>query len=295
MILRMAARLAMLVLLSACDASPKETPAVSEPSDPTPKTPAIDPATPSKGTLLWNLDWYEAEKVLRPETVVVIPLGAASKEHGPHLHLNNDWLMAEYYKERVLQAADVVIAPTLGFHYYPAFVEYPGSTSLSKETSQAIVTEICRGLSVFGPHRFYILNTGVSTLGPLEASAKELAAEGIVMHYTNILTVAGPVEEEIREQPGGTHADEIETSMMLYIAPDTVDMSKAVKDWTPKTKPGFTRVPDGPKHYSKTGIWGDPTLATRAKGERVVEATVKGMLDDIETLRSTALPDPASP
>lgn len=258
-----------------------------------PRAPA--PQTAAKGTLLWDLTWNEAEEVLDADTVVVFPLGAASKEHGPHLKLKNDWLLAEYYKERVLQDAEVVIAPTLGYHYYPAFVEYPGSTTLSEATSRDTVIELCRGLSRFGPRRFYVLNTGVSTLRPLKASAEQLAAEGILMGYTNILEIAEPVERELSEQPGGTHADEIETSMMLYIAPETVDMSKAVRDWAPKTKPGFSRDPNGPGHYSKTGIWGDPTLATRAKGERIVEAMVAGMLSDIEAIRHAPLPDAAAP
>ena len=47
-------------------------------------------------------------------------------------------------------------------------------------------------------------------------------------------------DEQVSEQPGGTHADEIETSMMLYMAPEHVDMSKAVRDFTPKTKPAVT-------------------------------------------------------
>jgi hypothetical protein len=71
----------------------------------------------NKGVLLENLTWQEAEKALKPETVVVIPLGAAAKEHGPHLKLKNDWTMAEYYKRRVLKAADVVIAPTVNYHF----------------------------------------------------------------------------------------------------------------------------------------------------------------------------------
>ncbi|MEA3162360.1 MAG: creatinine amidohydrolase, partial [Verrucomicrobiota bacterium] len=48
-----------------------------------------------KGFLLEELTWQEAEKVLRIDTVVVIPIGAACKEHGPHLKLKNDWLLAE--------------------------------------------------------------------------------------------------------------------------------------------------------------------------------------------------------
>ena len=49
--------------------------------------------------LLENLTWDEAERVLTPDAVVVIPLGAECKEHGRHLPLNNDFLMAEYFKQ----------------------------------------------------------------------------------------------------------------------------------------------------------------------------------------------------
>src|SRR5437762_898086 len=76
------------------------------------------------GTLLEDLTWKEAEPLLTSDTVVVIPLGAASKEHGPHLKLKNDWLIAEYLKRRVLASAKVVVAPTVNYHFYPAFVEY---------------------------------------------------------------------------------------------------------------------------------------------------------------------------
>src|SRR5436190_13148290 len=90
----------------------------------------------TKGVLLAELTWQEAEKRLKPDTVIVIPLGAEAKEHGPHLKLKNDWTMAEYFKQRVLIAANVVIAPTINYHFYPAFVEYPGSTSLRMETAR---------------------------------------------------------------------------------------------------------------------------------------------------------------
>jgi creatinine amidohydrolase len=85
---------------------------------------------PSAGTLLENLTWVEAEKLLTPDAVVVIPLGAESKEHGPHLKLKNDFILARYLRDRVRERARVVIAPIVNYSYYPAFVEYPGSTSL---------------------------------------------------------------------------------------------------------------------------------------------------------------------
>src|SRR4029453_14081485 len=116
----------------------------------------------SKGVLLEDLTWVEAEKVLTPDAVVVIPLGAAAKEHGPHLKLKNDWLIADYLRRRVLESTAVVVAPMVAYNFYPAFVEYPGSTTLSVETATNMIVEICRGLAKFGPRKFYVINTGIS-------------------------------------------------------------------------------------------------------------------------------------
>lgn len=244
----------------------------------------------NRGVELAELSWLEAEEVLTPESVIVLPLGAAAKEHGPHLRLDNDLQMAEYLKRRVLAAADVVVAPTVSYHFYPSFLEYPGSTHLRFETSRDLIVDIVRSLAGYGPRRFYVLNTGVSTLRPLQASADILLEEGILLHFTNILEVAGPAEARVREQVRGTHADEIETSMMLYIAPDRVDMSLAVREDNPNRRGGLTRRVGGPGTYSASGVWGDATLATIEKGRAVVEAAVDGILRDIDALRAAELP-----
>ena len=240
--------------------------------------------------MLADLTWQQAEKILTPDTIVVIPLGAESKEHGPHLRLKNDFVLAQYFTKRVIERSKVVVAPTLNYHFYPAFVEYPGSTSLRLETARDLVVDICRGLARFGPKRFYVLNTGVSTIRALTPAQELLAADGIVMRFTDILKVGEEAEKAVRQQEGGTHADEIETSMMLYMDPSLVDMSKAAKDYHPQGTGGLTRDPKGKGTYSPTGIWGDATLATREKGRRVVEAMVEGMLKEIETLRGTPVP-----
>jgi creatinine amidohydrolase len=237
-----------------------------------------------RGILLENLTWMEAEKVLTPSTLVVIALGAQAKEHGPHLKLNNDWLMAEYLKKRVLDAANVVIAPTITYHHYPAFIHYPGSTNLSAETARDVTVQIVKSLAAYGPRRFYIINTGVSTVIPLQQAQEQLARDSLTMRFTNLGMVLRDVEKEVSKQEGGTHADEIETSMMLYIAPETVDMAKAVKDYRPNGGRPLVRDSTMKGTYSPTGTWGDPTLATRAKGERVTEALVAGILREIEQL-----------
>ena len=255
-------------------------------------TNSASPQSPlaSSAVLLETLSWDEAERVLTPEAVVVIALGAESKEHGRHLQLNNDFLMAEYLKKRVLASAsqNTIVAPTINYSFYPAFLEYPGSTSLNMDTARAMITDIVHSLAHYGPRRFYILNTGISTLGPLTQAATDLSKDGIVLHFTD-LTKDDPVEKTLR-QSGGTHADEIETSMMLYIAPESVRMKKAARDLNPHQPGGLTRDPQGKGTYSPTGAWGDPTLATREKGQAVTESLVSTILKDIDDLRQTPLP-----
>src|SRR5262249_3562966 len=195
----------------------------------------------------------------------------------PHLRLDNDYRMAEYFKERVLRAADVVAAPTIPYSYYPAFVEYPGSTTLGLETARDLVVDLARSLARHGPRRFYVLNTGISTRRPLRAAAEALAADHLLLRFTDLETAGAGAVKQVRREEGGTHADEIETSMMLYIDPRSVDMTKAVKDFRPGEGP-LTRNPGAAGVYSPTGVWGDATLATRDKGRLIVEAMVHDIL-----------------
>jgi creatinine amidohydrolase len=124
----------------------------------------------------------------------------------------------------------------------------------------------------------------------LAPAAERLASEGILMRFTDLSKTLSPIEKKVEKQEGGTHADEIETSMILYMDPSAVDMNKAVKDYHPSKPGGLTRNPDGKGTYSATGIWGDPTLATREKGRIVVEAFVDALAREIEELRSAPLP-----
>jgi creatinine amidohydrolase len=251
---------------------------------------AAEPQAPPRGIVLGDLTWPQAERVLTPEAVVVIPLGAEAKEHGPHLRLDNDARLAAYFRARVLQAANIIVAPTINYNFYPAFVEYPGSTHLRLETARDLVVDIIRSLAAYGPKRFYVLNTGVSTLRPLAAAAEILKSDGIIFAYTDVLKVGGEAEATVRQQARGTHADEIETSMMLYMFPDRVDMPKAVRDDAPQGVGGLSRTAGTAKTYSPSGVWGDATLATREKGRIVTEAMVAGMLREIDALRRRTSP-----
>ena len=231
---------------------------------------------------LENLTWIEAEKAFKQCEVVLIPLGARCKEHGPHLPLNNDWIMAEYLTGRVGEQVPTIIMPTLQYGYYPSFTEYPGSITLGLETSKRM---ICISLSRYGVNKYYVLNTGISTNQALEPAKETLHNQGITLWYTDLHEAEGNTQD-LLEQEGGTHADESETSMMLYIKPGIVNMSKAVKDYYPRGGRGLTRDPKNQDAgvYSVSGIYGDPTLASVGKGEAIVETMIQYIVEDIKKL-----------
>lgn len=230
------------------------------------------------------MTWPEVEEAFRSRPVLLIPLGAATKEHGLHLPLNNDRIMAERLAERVAERCEVLVTPTLHYGHYPAFLEYPGSASLSLETFRDTVIELCRSWAAQGAGAFYVLNTGHSTLRSLRPAREILASEGIQMEFSDF-TAPEPVVDSLREQEGGTHADEIETSIMLELAPEIVRPGLARKDYTPGAGP-LTRDPARTGAvYSPTGAYGDPTLANREKGARIVETRVSKVVLEVRALR----------
>lgn len=246
----------------------------------------MSPEVGAKSVELEYLTWVEAEELIQQFDVVVFALGARTKEHGPHLQLNNDYILAEYLKKEIMQKVSVLVLPTLQYGYYPAFLDYPGSVSLNRDTFKNMVMDICISIANYGIKKFYILNTGISTLQPLEEASVELKKEKkIKLRYLNLLKADERLPEGLLYQEGGTHADEGETSIMLYIAPDTVKMSKAIKDYDPRpNRRGLTRDPNGDGVYSPTGIWGNPTLATVEKGKVITDIIIEIIISDLKEL-----------
>jgi creatinine amidohydrolase len=247
------------------------------------------------GLALADLSWQEAEPALTPATVVVIPLGAGTVEQGPHLKLNAGERLARHLASRVQAAASVVIAPPLTYHFFPAYAEYPGSTSLTQTTARDVTVDVVRSLARHGPKRFYVLNTGGAAIRPLADAAKVLADSGILLGWTDMRyqLAKAPIRRQQRAVDGAPHADEFETSMMLAIDPTMVDMTKAVAEYGRGTG-ALTRKDkerdDAPGIVSKTGVLGDATVATAEKGRVLIDTVVAGVLADIENLRGAPLP-----
>lgn len=226
-----------------------------------------------------HLHWDQVGSRIANGASAILPVGAGAKEHGFHLPMNTDRIQAEALAARLADRIDALIWPTVSYGYYPAFSEYPGSCSLSPTTFEAMIGEIVAALLAYGCKAVFVLDTGHSTIAPVERALARLASE----KACHLKIHDGPsyrtAAERIAQQNVGSHADELETSRMLALAPDTVDMARA------KASPAVERETPGPltpfdpasPNYSPSGSFGDPTVATRAKGELLLAA----MLDDL--------------
>src|SRR6202051_4140738 len=92
--------------------------------------------------LVEGLSWDEARVRIANGAAAILPIGAAAKQHGFHLPLNTDRIQAEWLAAQIADRIDALIWPTLTYGFYPAFVEYAGSGSLSASTLESAVEEI---------------------------------------------------------------------------------------------------------------------------------------------------------
>jgi creatinine amidohydrolase len=246
-----------------------------------------------RGAFLEDLSWPEAAARLEARAVVVVPVGAAAKEHGPHLPLRTDYLVARELGRRVAEALPVLVAPVISFGYYPAFARYPGSQHLRAETFAALVTDVLAGFIGQGVRRLAVINTGVSTEAPLRVVVRDLyAAHGVPVAVADLATVGRGVRGRLRQRLGG-HADELETSLVLAIEPGAVRMERAEPDYghgldAPPTvfyRPViFDGDPGSGPDWSRTGARGDPSLATRETGEAALAEITRELVEGLVAL-----------
>jgi creatinine amidohydrolase len=230
-----------------------------------------------------GLTWDEVNRRIANGAAAILPIGAGAKQHGFHLPMNTDRIQAEWLAARLADRVDALIWPTVTYGYYPAFAEYAGSSGLSAPLFEALIAEIATVITGFGCRALFVLDTGVSTQAPVDRALAHL-------HATNVNHLRVYDGERYRraaaqlaEQSHGSHADELETSLMLALALDVVDMPRAeaspgVKHETPgRLTPTDTTSPN----YSRSGSYGDPTLATRAKGDILLAAIVDDLAEKV--------------
>ena len=230
-----------------------------------------------------QLSWDQVARRIENGAAAILPIGAGAKAHGFHLPLGTDRIQAEWLAAQSAGRIDALIWPTLTYGHYPAFVEYAGSGGLSVSVFEPVIGEIVTAIVGYGCRALFVLDTGVSTRAPVDRALARLGADNVL----HLRIHEGPryrrVAAERAEQSHGSHADELETSVMLALAPHLVNMSRAEASPAVKTEtPGRLTLSDpSSPNYSRSGSYGDPTLATRAKGEALLLAMIEDLAEQV--------------
>ena len=258
-----------------------------------------------------EMTWPESNDAVKQGRVAVLPV-ATYEDHGYHLPLDVDVVLATEICERAVARipAEAVLIPAVTHGYSPHHMDFPGTITIRWDTFINYVKDVCLSLAHHGFTRILIVNGHGSNTAPLEMSARltVVETEGRVLcasvnHWgVRKLREAG---KQIRTSDfGGTsHAGEYETSLYLALRPDLVQMDKAVDERTP-LPPSFQtdllagKRPDGSiatlmPHWStmsQSGVRGDATKATHAKGELFLEAAVEGLIELVQELKTMELP-----
>ena len=262
--------------------------------------PPIGAQAQTPGAFLGQLTWPEAEKRLKTTEVVILPFAAGAKEHGPHLPMNADQNVMEYLCRAAVDSVPVLVAPPVLHGWFAAFRDYPGTEVSDASVFQDYIYQVACSLIRSGARRIVLLNMGVSRASglPMAIAAREIRTE---LEVPVLLISWDDLEtkevELIQEQKRGGHADEIETSINLYLNPQWVHMERAVRDDVlpapgkkyPGYKPGlFSRNSKDPA-YSETGLFGDPTLATTEKGKKILAIMTRNWIRALKVFSKTRL------
>ncbi|MCI0420835.1 MAG: creatininase family protein [Acidobacteria bacterium] len=255
--------------------------------------------SPSRKFRYEELTWPEVREVVLEQPVTVIPVGTI-EQHGPHLPLITDACTAtEMSRMAVERTAHALLMPTVSYAFNEHHLDFPGTIAIDTHPFINYVVGIGKSLSHHGFRKILIVNGHGSNVPFMDIAARTITnhTEAICALVSWWSLIPQNVLQEIRESefPGGmAHGCELETSVMLQLRPDLVQMHKAEKDihfeksnfiWWDLQQPSPVTYQEWFSRYSKTGTVGDPTKASSEKGKRVVEAVVSRLAEFLDEFR----------
>jgi creatinine amidohydrolase len=245
--------------------------------------------------------WPEIREAAAQNRVAVLPVGTV-EQHGPHLPLITDVLTAAEMSRLAVERApeQAVLLPPVYYSFNEHHLDFPGTIAVEGQTVIDYVTGIGRSLAHHGFRKILLVNGHGSNIPYLDIAARNITnrTESVcaMAPWWNLIPKA--LFQELRESdyPGGmAHGCELETSVLLYLRPDLVQLEKAERDisfqpgefffWDLQT-PSPIFFQEWFSRYSRTGAVGDPTKATAEKGRRFVEAVVEGLAALIAEFRA---------
>jgi creatinine amidohydrolase len=246
------------------------------------------------------------------DVVAVLPV-AAIEQHGPHLPVSVDTTLVDGIVAASLpQLRDdlpVLFLPTQQVGKSTEHIRFPGTLTLSAETVLRVWTEIGQSVARAGVRKLVLFNAHGGQVSLMDIVARELRTQANLLVYStswSALPLGDAVDGQFtrEEHRFGIHAGDIETSMMLALCPQFVDMAQA-RDFRSTSQDRAAQFPilgNGSsaklgwhmQDYNPMGAAGNATLATAQKGRAVVEAAGRQLallLDEVARLPLATLVD----
>nr|MBC7245716.1 creatininase family protein [Chloroflexota bacterium] len=239
-----------------------------------------------------QLSGEEFHERLQKSGIAILPLGAM-EFHGPHLPIGTDNFIVNKVSAEVARHTGGVLLPLIPYGQVWSLENFPGSLNISNETLASLIFEIGVSMHRQGAVILAIINGHLGNMNAVQAAARRLfPVEGLITYmftYPGLAEAASRVCTS-RPLPGGYfHADEIETSLMLYVEPRLVHMDRAIRD-EPQLPPDFQNRPVRWEEITKTGVLGDASIATQEKGEEIFRTVVSRIVEILEYGRNQYLP-----
>ncbi|MBX9454080.1 MAG: creatininase family protein [Mesorhizobium sp.] len=209
---------------------------------------------------------------------VILPLGA-TEQHGYHLPLGVDTILAEALAVRVAEATGATVMPAMPYGYSWVWRDAPGSVTVESRTLEDVIVQIAESLARHGVRHVFLINGHEANGATMKYASRRLWDHAGVKVWRLFYPDLGSVMAEHCESPtwhGIVHACEFETSLMLAVAPHLVDMNKAVREYPDRDR-GYFQGGRPMGELSESGVFGDATLATAEKGEAMLSIFVDSM------------------
>ncbi len=242
-------------------------------------------------------------ETLTADSILVLPTGAI-EHHGPHLPLSTDWLMADRIGRGVVEAAaeagvDTWLLPSLAYTKSDEHHWAPGTMWLNADTLLQTVVDIGRSIANTPARTIVFYNGHGGNIALLQVALRELRRRfGLRTFLMGSGMNGGDGVNGPDEHGFGVHGGHSETSMILHLRPDLVDMTKAER-WIPEHMLDleYIRFNGGPVHFGwlsndfgDAGVVGDASEANAAWGAELYDAAITNGVASLREIARFAHP-----
>jgi creatinine amidohydrolase len=225
---------------------------------------------------------YDFRIILKKIKRAIIPVGSL-EQHGAHLPVSTDSLIAEYVARLLAEKIGAFVLPVISygvsFEHKPMF-----NVSLRSSTLSTMLCDTCISLAENRIREIIILNSHHGNTGAIQYIPQEIQSKISttdvnihILHYWQMM------------KRDFDHAGEVETSLVLAIAPGLVHMDRATPNSKSlsKSKAAYSSLTNVPGSFPKitgNGVWGDPMNATASKGDKLIKEIITNMTKTIAEL-----------